>query len=100
MNWSLVLLLSCGSYLLKAAGLLLLGDRELPQPAAAVLGLLPPALFAGLVVVQTVAGEQALQVDARAVGLAVAAVMVWRRAPFLLVVISAVLATAFARAVG
>lgn len=98
MSWSLVLLLSGGSYLLKAAGLLLLGDREIPPRAVAVLALFPPALFAALVVVQTVGGEPTLQVDARVIGLLVAAAAVWCRAPFLVVVVSAVLATAAVRA--
>jgi hypothetical protein len=38
--------------------------------------------------------------DARAAGLAVALVAVWRRAPFIVVVVAAVAATAAVRAIG
>jgi hypothetical protein len=56
------------------------------------------ALLGGLVVVQALAQGRALVLDARAVGLAVAAVAVLLRAPFLVVVVAAAAAAALVRA--
>ena len=87
MTWTTVLLLSAGSYLLKALGLLALNRREVPEPVLRFVGLLPPALLMALIVVQTVGGEGgALVLDARLAGMAAAGVAVLRRAPFLVVV--------------
>jgi uncharacterized membrane protein len=83
MSWWLLLLLAAGSYALRAAGPLLLGGREAPPRAEAVLALLPPALLASLVVTQTFADGQAVVLDSRAAGVAVGAVAVWRGASFL-----------------
>jgi hypothetical protein len=46
---------------------------------------------------QTLNGGQRLALDARAAALAVAAVLVWRRAPFLLVVLAAASTAALLR---
>ena len=60
--------------------------------------LIPAALLAALVALQTFAIGRSLHLDARAVGLAVAGVAVWRRAPFVVVIVAAAAATAAARA--
>ena len=100
MSWTTVLVLSGGAYLFKALGLLALDRREIAAPVLLAIGLLPPALFAALIVVQTVAGKSGgITVDARLAGLVVAAFAVWRRAPFLVVVASAVATAALLRAV-
>jgi hypothetical protein len=62
-------------------------------------GLLPAALLPALVAVNTFAGDRRLVLDARAVGLAVALIATWRRAPFVVVVVSAAAATALVRLV-
>lgn len=99
MNWTLVVALSAGAYLFKVVGLLALDRRTVPATALVFVGLLPPALFAALIVVQTVAGPGgAVVVDARLAGLAAAAVAVRLRAPFLVVVASAMLTAAVLRA--
>ena len=59
--------------------------------------LIPPALFAALIAVQTLESDGAVQLDARAVGVAAGAVAVWRRAPFVLVVVVAMAVTALIR---
>ena len=64
-------------------------------PAMTVL--IPPALFAALIAVQTLDADGVLRVDARAAGVAAGAIAVWRRAPFLLVVIVAMTVTAAIR---
>lgn len=86
MTWPWLAVLAGGTWLLKAAGPVLAGERRLPAHVNAVVMLLPPALLAALVAVQTAADGQSLVVDARVAALAVAAVAVWRRAPFLMVI--------------
>jgi hypothetical protein len=96
--WTAVLAGCLGCYLLKLAGWSV-PARELERPAvqrAAVL--LPVPLLAALVVVQAFAGDGALVLDARAAGLAVGAVLVALRAPFLLVVVAAAGTAALLRA--
>ena len=98
MIWTAVLAGCLGCALLKLAGWSV-PSRWLEQPTvqrAAVL--LPVPLLAALVVVQTFAGDRALELDARAAGLAVGAVLVVLRAPFLLVVVAAAATAAVVRA--
>ncbi len=47
-----VLVVTAGTCLMKAAGPLVLGNRELPSAARRVVGLMAPALLAGLIVVE------------------------------------------------
>ena len=84
---------------LKAAGPVAIGGRELPAAIVGVVELLAPALLAALVAVQVVGGDRELVLDARLVGLAAAAVALVARAPILVVILAAAVATAIARAV-
>ncbi|MEU6527013.1 AzlD domain-containing protein [Streptomyces sp. NPDC046924] len=89
-----------GCYAVKLAGLLVPAgvlERPLVRRLAA---LLPVALLAALTAQQTFAAGQTLVLDARAVGLAAAAVALMLRAPFLVVVGAAVVVTAGVRALG
>lgn len=97
--WLIVALVSAATIVLKGAGPVLLGGRTAPAPLLRVLGLLAPALLAALVVTNTFAGDRRLVLDARAAGVAVAGVAVWRRAPVLLTIVLAALTTALVRAV-
>ncbi len=65
-----------------------------------VAGALTVALLASLTVMNTVASGQALVLDARLAALAVAALALWWRAPFLLVVVLGALAAALVRWAG
>jgi branched-subunit amino acid transport protein len=94
--WTVVVLTGAATVALKAAGPVLLGARRLPRAVGAVVALLAPALLAALIVVQTFSAGQQVVLDARAAGLAVAAIALALRAPTLLVV---VLAAATAAAV-
>jgi branched-subunit amino acid transport protein len=87
--WAAVLAGSVGCYVLKLAGVSV-PQRVLADPRVRRIGALPPvALLSALVATQTVATGHDLTVDARAAGLAVAAVAVLGRAPFLDVVAGA-----------
>jgi Branched-chain amino acid transport protein (AzlD) len=99
-TWAAVLALGLGAYALKALGLVVLGPRAVEGTFLRLAALLPAALLPALVAVNTFAGDRRLVLDARAVGLAVAALAVWRQAPFVVVVGGAVAATALTRALG
>ncbi|REF35141.1 AzlD domain-containing protein [Thermasporomyces composti] len=95
--WTAVLLAAAGCYLLKLAGLSV-PQQVLERPAVRrTAALLPVALLAALVVVQTFSSGQRLVLDARAVGLGVALAAVLLRAPFIVVVAAATVATALTR---
>ena len=85
--------------LIKAAGPVLLGGRELPARANAVIALLPAALLAALVVTETFGeADGGITFDARAAGLAAAGVAVIARQSLIVVVLAAAVAAAVARA--
>ena len=97
--WAAVIAGAIGCYAFKLLGLSV-PERILEHPRAdRIADLLPVALLSALIAVQTFADGRSLTIDARAAGLAVAVVAVWRRAPFLLVVFLAALTTALIRAV-
>lgn len=96
--WALVVATIVGCYLLKLAGYLV-PARVLDHPRTRrVIELLPVALLAALVVVEAVASGRHLNWDGpRLAGFAVGAFAVWRRAPFLVVVVSAAVVAAVVR---
>ncbi|MFI8855546.1 AzlD domain-containing protein [Streptomyces prasinus] len=96
--WIAIGVTALGCYAVKLAGLLVPAgalERPLVRRLAA---LLPVALLAALTAQQTFADGRTLVLDARAVGLAAAAVALVLRAPFLVVVGAAVAVTAGVRA--
>lgn len=95
-----VIVLALGTYACKAAGPLFAAGRELPPTVQRLTDLLPAALLAALVATQTLAMDTSLVVDARAVGVGAAAVAVWLRAPFALVVLIGAGVTAVTRLFG
>jgi branched chain amino acid efflux pump len=97
-TWVVVTLVGTGTIAIKAIGPVLLGGRPPPKGLSRVIELLAPALLGALVAVQTFGDGQALAVDERVLGVAVAAIAIWRKAPLLLVVILATVTTALARA--
>ena len=97
MIWAAVVVAGVGCYLFKLAGLSV-PQRILDRPVVQrVAGLLPIVLLAALIAVQTVGSGQRLLVDARLAGVAVAVVAVWRKWPFLLVVVLGCATTALVR---
>ncbi|WP_159670441.1 AzlD domain-containing protein [Streptomyces mexicanus] len=98
--WIAIGVTAVGCYAVKLAGLLVpAGVLEKPL-VKRLAALLPVALLAALTAQQTFADGQDLVLDARAAGLAAAAVALVLRAPFLLVVAAAVVVTAGGRALG
>jgi hypothetical protein len=65
-----------------------------------LLTLLPLAIVAAVMAVQTFTTRQSVVLDARAVGIAVAAVASWRRLPLGVVVVLAAATTALVRQTG
>ena len=96
--WLVVALVGIGTMAIKAAGPVLLGGRPLPAKLTSVIELLAPAVLGALVVVQTFGRGGTLVSDERLVGVAVAGIAIWRKAPLLLVLILAAAATALVRA--
>ncbi len=97
--WTAVLVVGLATVAIKAAGPVLAGGRELPQGSARVVNLLAPALLAALVATQAFSSEEALVLDERGAGLAVAGVAILLRAPLLLVVVAAAVTAGTLRAI-
>jgi uncharacterized membrane protein len=99
-GWIVLAVLAAGTYALKSAGPLLLGNRTLPPLVERIINRLPAPLLAALVVTATVASKGRLVADARLLGLAAAILALQRKAGFVTVVIVAALTTAAARKLG
>ncbi|MEC4015901.1 AzlD domain-containing protein [Streptomyces sp. H27-D2] len=98
--WIAIAGTAVGCYLVKLLGLMVpagMLERPLVKRLAA---LLPVALLAGLTAQQTFSDGHALLLDARAAGVAAAALALVLRAPFLVVIALAVAVTAGVRALG
>jgi uncharacterized membrane protein len=95
--WLAILVGSAGCYALKLAGLSVPRRLLLNSRVERISTILPIALLATLVAVQTFTTGTRLVVDARAAGVAVALLAVLLRAPFLVVVAVAVASTAVLR---
>ena len=97
--WVLILGLAALTALIKASGPVLLGGRELPPWFSRVVVLMAPTLLSALVVTSVFAAGRSWSVGAHTVGVAVAALMLWRQCSLVLCVVVAVLVTAGLRAV-
>ncbi len=95
--WVVVIVVGVATVTIKSLGPVILGGRPIPVRLTGVVELLAPAVLAALVVTQALAKGQSLTPDARLVGLAAAAVALWRRAPILVVIVVAAAATALTR---
>jgi uncharacterized membrane protein len=87
--WAAVIAASVGCYLLKLAGLSV-PKAWVEQPwVTRVVDFVPAALLAALVAVQAVTSGHEIVFDGRLVGLAVAALALALRAPFIVVLVAA-----------
>jgi branched-subunit amino acid transport protein len=87
--WAVVLVGAVGCYLLKLAGLSVPAAWVERPWVTRVVEFVPAALLAALVAVQVASSGSELVVDGRLVGLAVAAVALALRAPFIVVLVLA-----------
>lgn len=95
--WGYILLACAVTYLTKLAGYAI-PARWLQNPRMTrVAGAMTVALLAALTVMNTVAAGAALVLDARLAALAAAALALWLRLPFLLVVLLGAVASAAVR---
>ncbi|MCL4769354.1 MAG: AzlD domain-containing protein [Burkholderiaceae bacterium] len=95
--WIAILLACAATYLTKLAGYAV-PARWLQNPRMArVAGAITVALLSALTVMNTFAAGTALVVDARLASLAVAALALWLRLPFLVVVLLGAAAAALMR---
>ena len=97
MTWTLILSLGAVAYFLKVLGAVIIGQRTMPPVLERCLMLIPAAMLAGLIAKDTFTNGQTIGLDARAVGLGVAAFATWRRWPFALTVLLGVGTTAVVR---
>lgn len=94
-----ILVLGAATYALKAAGPLLLGNRELPARPARIVELLPAALLAALVATSVLVDGRAFVLDARLVGVLAAGGVLARGGGFIPTVLTAAVVTALVRLV-
>ena len=97
MTWTLIILLTLGAYAFKVTGLVFLGGRSLPPMFERCLALIPAAVVTALVMKDTFTNGQELVLDARALGIAVAGIAAWRKAPLIVVIVLGAAVTALAR---
>jgi hypothetical protein len=96
--WLIVIIASLACLAVKVTGYLVPASvLEKPTPAR-IANLLTVALLAALIAVQTLGSGARIVVDARLPALAVAAVLLALRAPFIVVVIAAAASAALIRA--
>lgn len=97
MTWTLIILLTLGAYAFKVTGLVFLGGRSLPPIFERCLALIPAAVVTALVMKDTFTQGQELVLDARALGIAVAVIAAWRKAPLIVVIVVGAAVTALVR---
>jgi len=97
-GWIVVAAVGVATVLFKAAGPVFLGRRELPPRVVGLVEVLAPAMLAALVVTQLVGGDRELVLDGpRLLGVAVAGLALWLRAPLIVVLVVAGAAAGLAR---
>ena len=101
MTLTIAVLIACAlAFATKAVGYAIPPRLVEGERTMRVSTLLPAALLAGLIVVQTVADGPRLVLDARLGALVVAALLLWRGAGFITVVIAGALTAALLRLAG
>jgi len=95
--WIVVAVVGVATVASKAAGPVLVGRRQLPSKLQACVELLAPVMLTALVMVQTFAGDEEIQVDARVVGVGAALVAIALRAPVIVAMAVAAVVTGLLR---
>jgi branched-subunit amino acid transport protein len=97
-TWALIAGCAVVTAVIKAAGPIALGGRELPAWFSGVIQLMAPALLAALVCVSALADHEELAVGADTVGVAAGGLVLWRGASVIAGVVVAAVVTALVRA--
>lgn len=100
MNWPAVLTLAAGTYLMRLAGLVLRDRVGVPARVERYVDLGATALLVALVATAALTDGDGFAGWARPAGVAVGAVLAWRKVPFVLVVVLAAATTAVLRHLG
>jgi hypothetical protein len=98
--WGWVLVAAVTAFSIKAAGYLLPQSFLDSPPVTELAMTMTVGLLASLTVLNTVGSGQALLFDSRLLALGAAAVALWLRAPFIVVVLIGAVASAAGRACG
>ncbi len=98
--WITVIIACVLGFATKFAGYLVPESLVDGRRRSRIIGLLPVALLAGLVVTQTVGGDESITLDARLAAVALAVVLMWLRANFIVVIFGAAAFAAGLRALG
>ncbi len=98
MSWWVIVLLATGVAAQRWLGMFVGGAVLTRVPVLTKLAsMIPAAVVAAVIVQLTIASGKSLVIDARLAGMAVAGVLVWRRAPFVVVIVAAAVTTALLR---
>ena len=90
MTWLAIIVLAVGTYLMKALGPVIVGGRPFPPKLERLFVILAVSLIAALIALSTFADGDRLMADAPLIaGVAASGVAVWKRAPFVVVVVVA-----------
>ena len=92
--------LAVGTYTMRLAGVLLRDRLNLSDQLQRLLPMAAAALLAALAATATLTEHRGFAGIARPVGVAVGAVLAWRRAPFVVVVVAAAATAALLRLAG
>jgi hypothetical protein len=98
MTWTVIFLLAGGVAGQRLVGMFAGGAMLARVPALSRLAsLIPAAVVAAVIAQLTLASGKSLVIDERLAGMAVAGVLVWRRAPFVVIILAAASTTALLR---
>lgn len=95
-----ILALAVGTYACRLAGPMLRSRMKVPDSVQRVLETAAIVLLTALVATTALTQGHSLAGPARPIGVAIAGVLAWRKAPFLVVVLGAAASTALLRLVG
>lgn len=98
--WSVILLASTVVAATKFVGFVLPSSITESDVVQRISDAVTVALLATLVVIQTAGAGNSIVVDARLVAVVVAGILLWRRVPFIVVILAAAIVAAGIRFVG
>ena len=99
MTWLALCVFSVGNILTRSLGMFVLGSRvDVSAKWTKLVGLVPISVVSAVFAVQTLSTRDQIVFDSRVLGVAAAAIAVWRKAPMVVVVLIAAGVTAGARA--